>query len=83
MTEFKLTTNDNPYNPFEDFDQWFMYDNQKGYSSCSMLMRIAKLNDDFSEKEINDEIERAIDDIIKYDFTDTYKKVSKDYEIPN
>lgn len=80
MTEFKLTTYDNPYNPFENFDDWFAFDTEKGYDSSSRLMRIADIKDDFTEKETNQEIERAIDQIIKYDFTDTYKKVSRDYE---
>jgi hypothetical protein len=79
MKQVKLTTTDNPFDPFEDFENWFLFDNEKGYGSCSRLMRIAQLNDDFSEVEINDELERAIDALIMYDFTDTYKKVSKNY----
>ena len=80
MTEFKLTTNDNPFDPFDDFDNWFQFDIEKGYNSCSRLMRIANLKDDFTELEKNNEIERAIDQIVKYDFTDTYKKSSKEYK---
>lgn len=79
MTECKLTTNDNPYDPFTQFDDWFLYDVEKGYDSCSRLMRIAKIEDSFNELETNVEIERAIDAIIKHDFTDTYKKVSREY----
>lgn len=79
MTECKLTTNDNPYDPFTQFDDWFLYDVEKGYDSCSRLMRIANIEDSFSELENNIEIERAIDQILKYDFTDTYKKVSREY----
>ena len=40
-----LTTTDNPYNPFKNFDEWFMYDTEKGYNSCGYLARIAKLSD--------------------------------------
>lgn len=73
-----LTTFDNPYDPFEDFTHWFMYDTQNGYDSCSRLARIAKLSDDFSQKEYFDEIERAIDEIIFYDPLNVYKKVTKE-----
>lgn len=73
-----LTTFDNPYDPFEDFTHWFMYDTQNGYDSCSRLARIAKLSDDFSQKEYFEEIERAIDEIIFYDPLNVYKKVTKE-----
>lgn len=79
MKQCKLTTNDNPYDPFEDFEGWFMFDMEKGYNSCAVLDRIVKIKDDFSEVEISREVERAIDEIIKYDFTDTFKKVSKEF----
>lgn len=72
-----LTTFDNPFDPFEQFTSWFMFDVEKGYNSCSYLARIAKLTDDMSDQEISNEIERAIDEIIQYDFMNIYKKVSK------
>ena len=75
-----LTTFDNPYDPFEQFTSWFMFDVEKGYNSCAYLARIAKLTDDMSDQEISDEINRAIDEIIKYDFMNIYKKVEKTSE---
>lgn len=78
MANCMLTTVDNPFNPFEQFTSWWLFDIEKGYNSCSRLMRIAKLSDDMSSKEEEDEIERAIDEIVKYDFLDVYKKVKKE-----
>lgn len=75
--EHMLTTFDNPFNPFEQFTSWFMFDIEKGYYSCSRLARIAKLSDDMTQKEENEEIERAIDEIIKYDPMNIYRKVSE------
>lgn len=72
-----LTTFDNPFNPFEQFNSWFLFDVEKGYNSCSYLARIANLSDDLSQDEVDKEIERAIDEIIKYDFMNVYKKVTK------
>ena len=77
---YMLTTFDNPYDPFEQFSLWFMYDTTNGYNSCGKIARIAKVEDDFTEQETFDEIERAIDEIIKYDFMNIYKKVSKPVE---
>lgn len=71
----RLTTFDNPFNPFTEFDSWFLFDCEKGYNSCSYLARIARTSEQLTEQENNEEIERAIDEIIKYDFQNIYKKV--------
>lgn len=78
MTECALTTVDNPYDPFDQFDEWYRFDTDKGYNSCSYLDRIARTSDQLSEEENNQEIERAIDEIIKYDFQNIYKKVKRE-----
>ena len=78
--ECMLTTIDNPYDPFEQFDLWFLFDIEKGYNSCAYLARIARTSDQLSDEENNEEIERAIDEIIKYDFMNIYKKVRKEKE---
>lgn len=72
-----LSTIDNPFNPFEDFNSWFLFDVEKGYNSCSYLARIAKTSNEFTEKEEDEEIERAIDEIIQYDFMNLYIKVKQ------
>ena len=72
-----LTTFDNPYNPFDECTSWFMFDEEKGYHSCAYLGRIAKTSEQLSDEENAQEIERAIDEIIKYDFQNIYKKVKQ------
>lgn len=72
-----LSTIDNPFNPFEDFDSWFLFDVEKGYNSCAYLARIARTSNEFTEEEEAEEIERAIDEIIKYDFMNLYIKVTE------
>ena len=75
-----LTTVDNPFDPFEQFTSWFMFDEEKGYHTCSYLGRIARTSDQLSEEENELENERAIDEIIKYDFMNIYKKVTKKFK---
>ena len=77
MSKYMLTTKDNPFNPFEDFREWFVFDIQKGYNSCGLLARCTRTTEAMSEQENDEEIERAIDEIIKYDFRKIYEKVSK------
>lgn len=72
-----LTTFDNPYNPFEQFNSWFLFDVEKGYNSCAYLGRIAKTSEQFSDEENEKEIEKAIDEIVRYDFMNIYKKVKR------
>lgn len=72
-----LTTFDNPFDPFEQFTSWFLFDEEKGYHSTSYLGRIVRTSDQFSDEENEIEIERAIDEIIKYDFRDIYRKVKR------
>lgn len=72
-----LTTFDNPFDPFEQFYSWFLFDTEKGYNSCAYLGRIAKTSDQMSDEENDREVERAIDEIVKYDFMNIYKKVFK------
>lgn len=70
-----LTTFDNPFDPFEQFTSWFLFDVDKGYNTCGKLARIAKLSDGLSEREVEKEVNRAIDEIITYDFLNIYKRV--------
>ena len=76
-TDYMLTTFDNPFDPFEQFTSWYLFDVEKGYNTSSRIARIAKLSDDMSQVEADKEMERAIDEIIKYDFMNIYKKVSR------
>ena len=77
VNECMLTTIDNPYDYFTQFNDWFAFDIEKGYNSCSRLARIARISDQMTDEETNLEIERAIDEIIKYDFMNIYKKVRR------
>lgn len=77
-----LSTMDNPYNPFVNFDEWLRYDMDKGYNSCAYLDRVAHTSDQFSDTENDEEIEAAIDEIILYDPFNIYCKVNPDSQTP-
>lgn len=73
-----LTTIDNPYDPFSQFDNWLAFDEEKGYFTCEYLARMTYTSDDLTEDEEAAEIERAIDDICKLNVLGIYKKVVKE-----
>ena len=74
---YMLTTLDNPFDPFEDFTQWFMYDCEKGHNTASRLARLVNINSEMTQKEVDEEMERAIDFIMKYDLEDKYIKIQE------
>ena len=78
--ECMLTTIDNPFDPFEQFTSWLMFDIEKGYNSCSYLARIVNLSDDMTQKEMDDEIDRAIDEIITLNPLGIYIKATRQTE---
>lgn len=75
---YMLTTIDNPYNPFTQFDDWLAYDTQKGYNTCGYLDRIAHSSHELSDEDNNLEIARAIDEIVSLNINGLYTKVTKD-----
>lgn len=76
MARVAITTEDNPFDPFSDFDNWNNYDTTKGYHSASILARLANVHRGMTEKEIEEAIEEAVDKMVKYNFTGNYKKVT-------
>ena len=76
MAKTMLTTIDNPFDPFLDFDRWYSFDVEKGYHTCGYLARIAKSSDDLSDAEQEYEQEAAIDEIIELNILGIYKKVT-------
>ena len=75
--EYAITTVDNPFNPFDQFVEWYLFDKDMGYDSCEFLARVADVDDTLSDAEKNREVERAIDRIIRFDFLHIYKKVER------
>ena len=83
MMTSALTTSDNPYSPFDEWDLWYQYDESHGYHSCQLLARIARTSIGLPAEENERSIEEAIDFIISYiplhshDGSDFYVKAIK------
>ena len=77
MTEYAITTVDNPYDPFDNFREWFTYDVLNQHNTCERLARVAHVTELLSEAEYNDEIGKAIDEIIETDPENKYRKVKR------
>lgn len=77
MKECFITTFDNPFNYFTQFDQWLAFDRINGYYTLELIGRLARLAPDLSEEEEDSELERVFDFIIEW-HGDLYHKVYKD-----
>lgn len=78
-----LTTVDNPFDPFEDFASWYIFDSKQGYNSCGLLSIFAETSDAYSDDENRFIIEDAIDSIIETDPLQIYKKITKEVKDDN
>ena len=57
MRVVALSTKDNPFNPITQFDDWYRFDMDKGYSSCSYLARIT------NSSESNNEAANVVEEV--------------------
>lgn len=79
-----ITTLDNPYDPFIQFDEWLMYDMFKGYFTCERLASISIVSDQLSDEENFDTIEYAFQQLSRNGIMDKdgniieYKKIIKE-----
>ena len=72
MSTFMLTTVDNPYSPYTQYDEWFAYDLQLGHYTCALLARMIVDSDELSQADQDLAYEEAVASIIGNDVTDTF-----------
>lgn len=77
VAKHMLTTADNPYDPFTQWDEWYLYDEASGHHTCGLLARIVRGSEDLSEPDQELANETAINEIIKEDPLGIYLKVSE------
>lgn len=73
-----LTTVDNPYDPFTNFDEWYAFDISHGHNSCGLMAYFANVAQGQSDLDNDKDIEAAIDRVVEIDPLNQYVKV---YEI--
>ena len=77
--EVRLTTYDNPYSPFDEFDRWLQFDRyEKQYDTIELLARNIDLIDnaeDFDEDEVRTIV---INDIVKRNPFGVHIKITKE-----
>ena len=77
--ESMLTTIDNPFDPFTQFQDWYTFDCEKGYYSYNYLDRIVIITNNMNQQQIDQAYEKGMKDIVAFN-PSLYKIVSKDVE---
>lgn len=75
--EQMLTTVDNPWNPFTNYDEWYAYDHSAGYDTPSLLARIANVSLDVSDPDFELSIDQAMQEVATENVSGMHRLVSK------
>jgi hypothetical protein len=75
--EYMLTTVDNPFDPFTQFDEWYVWDQGAGYCTPGLLARLAFTSDEISEVDQDLAVQQAIDEIVQENVSGVHKKVKR------
>lgn len=76
--EVMLTTEDNPFDPFDQYEGWLAWDTRAGYHTPAYLARVTISSFDLSEPDQDVALENSIDEIIELNKTLPYKKVVRE-----
>lgn len=63
MVVHMVSTVDNPFNPWTQFDEWYAWDEAHGYHTCALLGRVVRTSDSLSDADESIAIENAIEEI--------------------
>ena len=63
-----LSTSDNPYNPFTEYDKWYRHDNiDHSYGTEAYLDRVCNTTRELGDEMYYADIENAVDEAVKLD----------------
>jgi hypothetical protein len=79
---YMLSTSDNPYNPFTEFDRWRVWDETEGYHTLAYQARIAVVSDELPQSLYKEAVEDAINEIIEFNLSGIYVKVTATTKTP-
>lgn len=75
--DYMITTSDNPYNPFTEFDEWYRYDTRMGYHTSSLLARIIVTSDELPESDQDAAYSDAVEEMLRENVTGLFVKVAR------
>ncbi len=73
-----VTTIDNPYDPIDQFDEWYAFDRQHDYRTCERLAILCKSFDYMSALDEQQAVEDAVDRLCELNPIGLYKKIKRE-----
>lgn len=74
---YLLTTEDNPFSPFDEFHQWWTYDELHGHHTCGLLAKYIVTSTNFPQWMQDEARHTAIDLILEEAIHAKFKKVKR------
>lgn len=76
-SDYMLSTFDNPFNPFDDFETWWKQDLLLEHDCCGILAKEAAISENFGDERNDEEIDAAVERIISQNPT-LFRKVYRE-----
>lgn len=76
-----LTTTDNPFDYFKEFEKWNAWDMTHGYNTCSYLARVANITTNLGPIEAIQEMNQIVEEAAELNATGNYRLISQDCEV--
>jgi len=81
MLALRLTTEDNPFDPFDEFLEWFTFDEQQGYHTTAYLGRVTYTSDELSLADQLESSNESVREAFELNLQGNYKIVEREIEI--
>lgn len=77
--QFMLSLQSNPYDPFDEYDEWLKFDHSEGFDTAGLMARVLSTSDSISQADQELAMEQAVDSIVNNpSFAGLYKKIKKE-----
>ena len=70
---YMVTTVDNPFDPFTQFDDWYAYDERSGYHTTAYLARVLTTSHELSEADQSLAYDLAAKEIVEQNVLGIYR----------
>ena len=79
---YMLTTVDNPYDPFTEWEEWYAFDARQGYHTPGLIARLTVDSDQLSNADQTLSVQLAVREIARENVLGIYRLVSENNFIP-